>query len=139
MSVELFACPTCSFQGELYSDFLILNESFFCPECSQELEDPYSGYFEGVYICCDCGFMADAENFQDGHCLKCNSENITPADQESKKMSISFNEQIDCSDVLCTSCSWFGDISETDLNDEDSPGQETYLTCPKCGCEVEYS
>mgnify|MGYP003599600490 FL=1 len=54
-------------------------------------------------------------------------------------MSISFNEQIDGSDVLCTSCSWFGDISETDLNDEDSPGQENYLTCPKCGCEVEYS
>ena len=51
-------------------------------------------------------------------------------------MSISFNEQIDGSDVLCTSCSWFGDISEADLNDEYS--SETYLTCPKCGCEVEY-
>lgn len=52
-------------------------------------------------------------------------------------MSISFNEQIDGSDVLCTSCSWFGDISEADLNDEDS--SDAYLICPKCGCEVEYS
>ena len=52
-------------------------------------------------------------------------------------MSISFNEQIDGSDVLCTSCSWFGDISEADLNDEDS-SEDTYLTCPKCGSEVEY-